>query len=414
MAIIRPFRALRPKPEFVSKVAALPYDVFSVSEARARVSGNKYSFLRVDKPEIELTDKEEHNIRLYEKAKENLGKLLKDVYLEDESPYLYIYQLGKEDKLQTGLVGLTSIDDYVNNIIKKHEHTLKTKEIERVNHVKYTKAHTGPILMTYRKNDEIKKILKNWMSQNSPIYDFKSEDGILQRVWIIDNDEILATLRKLFSKINSLYIADGHHRSAAAVNVGLSMRKENPNWTGDEEFNFFLSVIFPDDELTILDYNRLLRDLGGHTEEEIIDKISQDFKIIYTGDKPLKPRTKNEYGMYLGGYWYLLEGRSEFLDVKNPVEKLDVYILHQYIIKPIFGIKDPRTDTRIDFVGGNRGTQELQKRVDSGEAKVAFCMYPTSINELMDVADKGLTMPPKSTWFEPKLLSGIFIHPIGS
>lgn len=412
MAIIRPFKAFRPVPELVSKVAALPYDVVTTKEAREKAKDNRYSFLHIDRPEIAFEEGiDPYDAKVYEKAREKLfGMINEKVYIQDLQPCLYIYQLNRQDRIQKGIVACTSIDDYINDIIKKHEHTLPLKEQDRINHIKYTDAHTGPILMTYRENSRITDIIDDWISSHSPIYDFVSMDNVLQTVWVIDDEKTIDELLGLFAKVDALYIADGHHRAAAAVKVGLEKRQENPNYTGDEEFNYFLSVIFPDTQLTILAYNRVVKDLNGLSQQELLDKIKQNFDIVYEGKEAFIPKEKHLFGMYIGGKWYGLKAKPGSFNEKDPVESLDVSILHNLIIAPIFDITNPRTDNRIDFVGGAKGVEELKNRVDSGEMSVAFSLFPTPIEDLMCIADSGCIMPPKSTWFEPKLQSGIFIH----
>ncbi|HHW01607.1 MAG TPA: DUF1015 domain-containing protein [Thermoanaerobacterales bacterium] len=412
MATIKPFKAYRPLPELVKKVAALPYDVVSVDEARKMTKGNETSFLHVDKPEIDFDQSiNPHDERIYEKARENLnGMIQKGVFVKDTEECLYIYRLEKNGKSQKGLVTCTSIDDYASNTIKKHENTLAPKEQDRINHVKYTNAHTGPILMAYRKNPEITAIIDEWSCEKPAVYNFISDDGVAQTVWIIDDKGIIKKIVELFSEVSSLYIADGHHRAAAAVKVGMMRRLEEPDFTGDEEYNYFLSVIFPDDELTILEYNRVIRDLNGLSEEELLQKIAEKFDIVYEGKAKYRPEKRHTFGMYMNGQWYGLCARVGTFNEDDPVARLDVSILQNNIIEPVFGISNPRNDSRIDFVGGIKGLDELERRVDSGEMKIAFSMYPTSMEDLMNIADAGQIMPPKSTWFEPKLRSGIFIH----
>jgi len=412
MAIIRPFKALRPVPELVSKVAALPYDVVTTKEAAEIVRNNKYSFLRVDRSEVtfdEAIDPYDH--RVYAKAQEILTSMINEkVYLQDEKPCLYIYQLNRQNHIQKGIVACTSIDDYLNDVIKKHEHTLPVKEQDRINHVSYTDAHTGPILMTYRENSQITEVIDNWTSSHRPVYDFVSMDNVGQTVWIIDDDDTIAEIVSLFAEVENLYIADGHHRAAAAVKVGIARRQEEPNYTGDEEFNYFLSVIFPDTQLTILAYNRVIKDLNGLSQHDIMEKIKANFEIVYAGQEAFTPDAKHFFGMYIDGKWYGLKAKPGTFNEDDPVANLDVSILHDLIIAPVFGITNPRTDKRIDFVGGAKGAEELERRVNSGEMSVAFLLFPTPIDDLMTISDAGCIMPPKSTWFEPKLQSGIFIH----
>lgn len=409
MAVIRQFKAIRPTPEMAEKVAALPYDVVNSEEAAEMVIGNPYSFLHVDKAEIDLpAGTDIYSPEVYEKAKSNLEKMITDgVLVQDEKPMLYVYELTMDGRSQTGIVACTSIDEYMQGIIKKHELTREDKEQDRIRHVDICNANTGPIFLAYRTVDEISEIVDN-VKKNAPVYDFTAEDGIIHRAWIIDDEETINRLVKLFKDVPNLYIADGHHRNASAAKVGLKRRNENPNYTGDEEFNYYLAVIFPSDQLKILDYNRVVKDLNGLSEEEFIKKLSEKFDIIETEGRA-KPDKAYDFGMYMDGKWYMLTAKDE-IKSKDAVKGLDVSILQDNVLIPILGIGDIRTDKRIDFVGGIRGLGELEKRVDSGEMKVAFAMYPTSIEQLMTIADENKIMPPKSTWFEPKLRSGLFIH----
>lgn len=409
MAVIRQFKAIRPTPEMAEKVAALPYDVVNSEEAAEMVIGNPYSFLHVDKAEIDLpAGTDIYSPEVYEKAKSNLEKMITDgVLVQDEKPMLYVYELTMDGRSQTGIVACTSIDEYMQGIIKKHELTREDKEQDRIRHVDICNANTGPIFLAYRTVDEISEIVDN-VKKNAPVYDFTAEDGIIHRAWIIDDEETINRLVKLFKDVPNLYIADGHHRNASAAKVGLKRRNENPNYTGDEEFNYYLAVIFPSDQLKILDYNRVVKDLNGLSEEEFIKKLSEKFDIVETEGRA-KPDKAYDFGMYMDGKWYMLTAKDE-IKSKDAVKGLDVSILQDNVLIPILGIGDIRTDKRIDFVGGIRGLGELEKRVNSGEMKVAFAMYPTSIEQLMTIADENKIMPPKSTWFEPKLRSGLFIH----
>lgn len=412
MSIIRPFKGYRPTQELCSKVAALPYDVMTSDEAREMVKDNPYSFLHIDKAEIDLPkDTDHYSDVVYQKAKDNLWNMVKDgIYIQDKKPVLYIYQLTMNGKSQTGLVACTSIDEYIENKIKKHELTRADKEEDRIRHVDTCNANTGPIFLTYKNKENIDKII-NKAIENEPIYDFTAEDGIKHTVWLIDNDEVINGLISEFKSVPALYIADGHHRNASAVKVGLKRRQENPNYTGDEEFNYYLSVIFPDNQLYIMDYNRVVKDLNGLSKEEFIAKVSEKFDVAeYNGNDCYKPSEKHTFGMYLDKKWYSLKAKDAIVDENDTVACLDVSILQKELLAPILGIGDPRTDKRIDFVGGIRGLKELEKRVDSGEMKVAFSMYPTTMEQLMNIADDNKIMPPKSTWFEPKLRSGIFVH----
>ncbi len=412
MSIIRPFKGYRPTQELCSKVAALPYDVMTSDEAREMVKDNPYSFLHIDKAEIDLPkDTDHYSDVVYQKAKDNLWNMVKDgIYIQDKKPVLYIYQLTMNGKSQTGLVACTSIDEYIENKIKKHELTRADKEEDRIRHVDTCNANTGPIFLTYKNKENIDKII-NKAIEKEPIYDFTAEDGIKHTVWLIDNDEVINSLISEFKSIPALYIADGHHRNASAVKVGLKRRQENPNYTGDEEFNYYLSVIFPDNQLYIMDYNRVVKDLNGLNKDEFIAKVSEKFDVAeYNGNDCYKPSEKHTFGMYLDKKWYSLKAKDAIVDENDTVACLDVSILQKELLSPILGIGDPRTDKRIDFVGGIRGLKELEKRVDSGEMKVAFSMYPTTMEQLMNIADDNKIMPPKSTWFEPKLRSGIFVH----
>lgn len=409
MAVIRPFKGIRPIKELANKIAALPYDVMDSDEAREMVKGNPYSFLHVDKAEIDLpNDIDAYDDRVYEKAKENLDKMIeKGYYIEDEKPKFYIYRQVMKGRSQVGLVGCASIDDYTNNIIKKHELTREDKEIDRINHVYKCEAHTGPIFLTYRANKNISNIINEWMKKE-PVYDFKSEDGVSHTVWIIDDEGTVNKVSELFKSVEYLYIADGHHRSASAVKVGHIKRAENEEYTGDEEFNYFLSISYPDSELEVLDYNRTVKDLNGLSKEEFLNKVSENF-IVTKSNEQVKPKEKHTFGMYLEKQWYLLEARNGIFNPDDPVDQLDVSILQNNLLKPILGIDDPRKSKRIKFVGGIRGLRELERRADT-DMKVSFSMYATTTDDIMDIADSGRIMPPKSTWFEPKPRSGLFIH----
>ncbi len=410
MAILRPFKAIRPTPDKADKVGALPYDVMNSDEAREMVKGNPYSFLHVDKAEIDLPkDTYIYDEKVYEKAKENLEKLISDgILVQDAKPMLYIYRQIMNGRAQTGLVGCTAVDDYIDNIIKKHEFTRADKEADRIHHVDTCNANTGPIFLTHRENKTVSDIVENWKNSHSPVYDFVSADGISQTVWVINDDSTVEALVNEYAKIPYLYIADGHHRCASAVKVG-ERRRNGSEYDRNAEFNFFLSVIFPCNELKIMDYNRVIADLNGLSAEEFIAKISEKFTVKKMGREPYAPKERHTFGMFLDGEWYCLSAKSEFINENDPVECLDVSILQNNLISPVLGIDDPRTDKRIDFVGGIRGLSELERRVNEG-MRVAFSMYPTSLSELMNIADAGKVMPPKSTWFEPKLLSGLFIH----
>ncbi len=411
MAIIRPFKAYRPVKEYVKDIAALPYDVMSSKEAREIVKNNKYSFLRVDRAEVNLAESVgEYDKVVYDTANQVLENMIeKGLYIQEKTPAIYIYQQIMDGRGQKGIVCCTSVDDYINNIIKKHERTRLLKEIDRVNHVDICNANTGPIFLTYRNNDEISSIVEEW-SKKVPVYDFISEDGNGHRVWIIDDNIIIEKLVKLFKSIKYLYIADGHHRSASAVKVALNRRKQLGKYTGDEEFNYFLSIIYPDTELKVFDYNRTVKDLNGLSEEEFFSKVEESFYLSKSeGNKPVTPKKKHEFGMYMNKQWFILRAKDGSFDENNSIDSLDVSILQNNILNPILGISDPTKSERIEFIGGIRGLKELENRADT-DMKVSFSMYATTIDDIMNVADNGKTMPPKSTWFEPKPRSGIFIH----
>lgn len=409
MAVFKAFKAFRPSKENQSLIPALPYDVMNSQEARKMVEGKPLSFLHVDKPEVDLDENiDVYSQQVYDKAKENLQNLENSgALIQDETPCLYIYKQVMNGRSQTGLVGCASIDDYKNNVIKKHEFTLAKKEQDRINHVNTCDANTGPIFLTYRKNDDVSSIITKWMTDNEPVYDFVHDD-VSQTVWVIDDARIVAQLEGLFGKIEAMYIADGHHRCASAVKVGDMRRQQNPDYNGDEEFNFFLAVTFPDEELEIMDYNRVVKDLNGYDFDKFVSLVSEKFDIEKV-EGVCKPSRKNTFGMYYDNQWYQLTAKAGTFDESDPVDRLDVSILQNNLLDPILGIKDPKTDNRIDFIGGIRGLGELERRVGE-DMVIAFAMYPTSIDDLMSIADADKTMPPKSTWFEPKLLSGVFIH----
>jgi len=412
MPVIKPFKAFRPQPELVSKVASPPYDVLNAEEARQLAKDNPFSFLHVNKAEIDLDFSVDHyDQRVYEKARGNLDKLIENkVYLQDKQEKIYIYRQIMKGKAQTGLVVCVSIDDYLKGKIKKHENTRKDKEKDRINHIGFTDANTGPVFITYKAKDKIKQMVNKWIKKENPVYDFTSEDGITHTCWVIDGESTIQQLIESFAEIDFLYIADGHHRATAATKVGLKRREQYKDYTGEEEFNYFLSVLFPHDELYIMDYNRLVADLAGNSKEEFFQKISEKFNIEeQSGKGQYQPEARHTFGMYLSNCWFKLTAKPGTFNEDDVVDSLDVSILQNNLLSPILGIEDPQTDQRIEFVGGIRGLEELEKRVKAG-FKIAFSLYPTSIEELMKVADAEKLMPPKSTWFEPKLRSGIFIH----
>ena len=412
MAEIRPFVCVRPAEELASRVAALPYDVYNRQEAKEEVQREPLSFLKIDRAETNFDDSvDTYAPEVYEKAKELLQKDKQEgVYITDEDRSYYIYQLVMDGRPQTGLVACSSVDDYMNHVIKKHENTREDKEIDRITHVDTCSAQTGPIFLAYRSDKGIHDIVASYVEKETPIYDFTAVDVIAHRVWKIAKKEDVDAIYQAFQNIQQIYIADGHHRAASAVKVGLKRRQENPGYTGEEEFNYFLSVLFPHDELRILDYNRTVKDLNGRSLTQFLEEIGKNF-IVEKAEGQVRPEKKGTFGMYTEGQWYHLTAKPELFEGKDAVGSLDVSVLQDYLLGPVLGIGDPRTDQRIDFIGGIRGLSELEKRADS-DMKISFSMYPTSITELFDVADQELLMPPKSTWFEPKLRSGLFIHEI--
>ncbi len=413
MAKIRPFCAYRPKKGLEQKIAALPYDVYNREEACAVVKENPDSFLAIDRAETQFgMDVDTYAPEVYDKARDMLRRQITDgKFVKEEKPCYYLYEQVMNGRSQTGIVACASIDDYQNNIIKKHENTRADKEQDRIRHVDICNMQTGPIFLAYRSNEVLREITAKAKALE-PVYDFVSEDGIVHRVWVISHEEWVETIHKTFENIPAIYIADGHHRCASAVKVGLKRREENPNYSGEEEYNYFLSVLFADEELHILDYNRVVKDLKGLSKEEFLNKVSECFEVKEVGSEPYSPKEKGCFGMYLEGKWYELKAK-EAIRSTDAVKGLDVSILQDYLLNPILGIEDPKTDKRIDFVGGIRGLKELERRVAT-DMKLAFSMYPTSIQELFDVADADRLMPPKSTWFEPKLRSGLFLHDLES
>ena len=411
MSVIRPFRAIRPQKEYAARVAALPYDVMNSAEAREKVKGNPYSFIHVDKAEVDLpVGTDLYSDAVYAKAAENLRKLSEEgVCFTEDAPRLYLYRQTWNGVTQTGVVGCAAVDDYLKGVIKRHELTRADKEQDRIRHVDTCNANTGPIFLAYRRSGAIDAVIDKYTA-TAPEYDFVSEGGVQNTVWVIGDPADVAALEEGFRGVASLYIADGHHRAASAVKVALKRREENPGYTGEEEFNFFLAVYFRADELKLLDYNRLLKDTGGLTDEELFAKLGHVFDIKKSGE-PVKPAARHTFGMYYKAQWYALTLKNGLCDENDPVASLDVSLLQTLVNEPIFGIGDPRTDQRIDFVGGIRGLAELEKRCRE-DMTLAFSLYPTQLTELMAIADAGQIMPPKSTWFEPKLLSGLFIHPL--
>ena len=408
MAEIKTFRAVRPAEGMAQKIAALPYDVYNRQEAREQVQGDRDTFLRIDRPETQFSQEYDmYAPEVYQKARSLFEEMEQDGrYIEDSDDCYYIYQLTMEGRVQNGIVACASIDDYMNGVIKKHENTREEKEQDRIRHVDCMNAQTGPIFLAYRANEMLRRVVAEACKEQT-LYDFTSEDAITHRVFKIDRKEQIDTIRETFHNMEQIYIADGHHRAASAVKVGLQRRKEHPDYDGTEEFNYFLAVLFPDEELKILPYNRVVADLNGLTKEAFLEQVAQSFEVKEC-ERPVAPKEKAVFGMYLDQRWYELQAK-ESVKSTDPVEGLDVSILQNALLGPVLGIHDPRTDKRIDFVGGIRGLAELERRCRE-DMKLAFSMYPTSIGELFAVADAGRLMPPKSTWFEPKLRSGLFIH----
>lgn len=411
MADIIPFQAIRPRADLADRIAALPYDVYSRQEAAEAVKGDDYTFLRIDRPETQFpSDYDMYAPEVYEKARKMLDQMIEDdFFLQEKRRAYYVYELVMDGRSQVGIGACASVDDYDSRVIKKHENTRADKEADRIRHVDVCSAQTGPIFLAYRRQEEIEREVRRAM-ETPPVYDFTADDGITHRIWVIDEEEAVERIRSAFQKVDSIYIADGHHRCASAVNVSKKRRAAFPDYTGQEEFNFFLSVLFPDDQLMIMDYNRVVRTGEDFDGKAFFSVLEKTFQVQKLGKEPYHPQKKGEIGMYYADSWYRLTINSECYK-GDPVEDLDVAILQRYLLEPAFGIKDPKTDERIDFVGGIRGLTELERRVHT-DAKVAFAMYPTDIHELFAVSDAGRLMPPKSTWFEPKLRSGLLIHRI--
>ncbi|MBQ8664146.1 MAG: DUF1015 domain-containing protein [Eubacterium sp.] len=411
MATIRPFAGIRPCQEKVSNIAALPYDVYNRAEAKAEVEKEPDSFLKIDRAETQFEDTvDTYAPEVYRRAHDTLWDMVaKGDFIREEAPCYYIYELTMDGRTQTGITACASIDDYQNNVIKKHENTRAEKEADRIRHVDCCNAQTGPIFLAYRANEVISAVVAK-VKTEQPVYDFVSPDGIGHRVWIIAGAEDIEAIQTAFAGINEIYIADGHHRCASAVRVGQMRRETHPDYDGTEEFNYFLSVLFPDEELMILDYNRVVKDLNGMTPEAFLAKMQELFTVTAVSKEDRKPEKTGTFSMYLEGQWYLCEVPADKIPT-DPVKGLDVSLLQDLLLTPVLAIGDPKTDPRIDFVGGIRGLDELERRCTL-DAAVAFAMYPTSIAQLFAVADADLLMPPKSTWFEPKLRSGIFIHEI--
>jgi uncharacterized protein (DUF1015 family) len=410
MADVKPFQCIRPNKDVVSRVAALPYDVYSREEAKIEVTKEPMSFLAIDRAETGFNDTVDiYDERVYTRAKDLLEQQIQEgIFVKDTEECYYIYELIMNGRSQTGLVACSSIDDYLNNIIKKHENTREGKELDRIRHVDACDAQTGPIFLAYRSQEDINRIISE-IKKNEALYSFTATDGIIHNVWRIEDKDKITSIQNAFAKIDDIYIADGHHRAASAVKVGLKRRELNKGYDGTEEFNYFLSVLFPENQLMIMPYNRVIQDLNGYDRKEFLSKISEYFKVEAIGEEAYAPDQKGCFGMYLDEKWYKLTACDDIRNCNDPVDCLDVSLLQDYLLDKILGINDPRVDNRIHFVGGIRGLEELEKRVKEGMT-VAFSMYPTSITQLFDVSDAGRLMPPKSTWFEPKLRSGLFIH----
>lgn len=410
MAVIKAFECIRPDEKVADRVAALPYDVYNREEALKEVEREPLSFLAIDRAETQFDSSvDTYADCVYDKARELLDSRIADgTFITDTDKAYYVYELTMNGRTQTGIAACASIDDYNNNIIKKHENTRADKEQDRINHVDRCSAQTGPIFLAYRADEVIRNEVAK-AKETKSLYSFTSPDGIRHQVYKISNAQSVENIEKAFAGIDDIYIADGHHRAASAVKVGLKRREEHPDYTGEEEFNYFLSVLFPDEELMIMPYNRVVKDLNGYSKEEFIKKIEEKFEIEESA-AAVEPAYKAEFGMYLDEKWYKLKAKKDILS-DDPVDGLDVAILQNNLLEPVLGIHDPKTDKRIDFVGGIRGLLELEKRCHT-DCVLAFSMYPTSIAELFAVADAGRLMPPKSTWFEPKLRSGLFIHKI--
>ncbi|QIB69883.1 DUF1015 domain-containing protein [Aminipila butyrica] len=411
MAIIRPFKAIRPEKKYADKVVSLPYDVMNRAEAAHMADGNPYSFLHICRSEIDMPEQENpYDHSVYQRAKANIAQNLEDgVFVQEKKPVLYLYKQVMDGRAQVGIVGCVSVDEYMNNDIKKHEFTRVEKEKDRINHFDICNANTEPVFLTYRDNKKIRSLMEGWIANHEALYDLETPDGIQHVLWTVDDDSTIQALSELFGEVPALYIADGHHRSASACKVGLKRREENPDYTGEEEFNFFMAVVFPDSDLKIFDYNRVVKDLNGHTPEQFLTKIKEaGFEVEELGTDAYRPEGKHIFGMYLQKKWYKLTAGPAMVP-DHVIDSLDVSILQDKLLAPILGIADPRTDKRIDFVGGIRGLEELERRTET-DMLVAFAVHPVGIEDLLTVADHDMVMPPKSTWFEPKLGSGLFVH----
>lgn len=412
MATVRPFAALRPPAAYAEQVSSLPYDVMNHEEAKAMASGKPTSFLHICRSDIDLSDASRiHEPEAYAKARENLVRFEKEgILVRDERPCFYIYRQIMHGRVQTGIVGCASVDEYLDGTIKRHELTRAEKELDRINHFDACSAQTEPVFLAYRKHEEISRTINEWIKFHRPDYDFKTEDGVVHLLWKVDGEDAISAVLKGFEEVDSLYIADGHHRTASSAAVSKMRRESCPDYTGNEEFNYLMAVIFCDEDLFIMDYNRVVKDLNGCSEEEFISRIKEKFVVepVET-TQGYSPTGKHEFGMLLSGQWYSITARQGLYPEDDPIESLDCAILQNLVLQPILGIDDPRTSERIDFVGGIRGLKELEKRCAT-DMKIAFSLYPVTMEDLFRVADAGEIMPPKSTWFEPKLRSGLFVH----
>lgn len=412
MATIRPFAAIRPPKAYAAQVSSLPYDVMNHEEACAMAAGNPSSYLHICRADIDTSEAEIHAPITYEKSRLNLEEFLRrGILIREEKPCYYIYRQMMWGRVQTGIVGCAAVDEYLDGTIKKHELTRKEKELDRINHFDTCSTQTEPVFLAYRKHEGISTAIREWIKFHKPEYDFTSEDGVTHLLWPVTDDEVISAIRQGFEEVPTLYIADGHHRTASSAAVSAKRREQHPDYTGEEEFNYLMAVTFCDEDLFIMDYNRVVMDLNGLSREDFLTRISKDFTLSpISGATPYAPRHKHEFGMFLADRWYSLTAREGSFNPKHPIESLDCAILQSNLLAPILGIEDPRTSERIDFVGGIRGLEELRQR--AGENGVAFALYPVTMEDLFHVADSGEIMPPKSTWFEPKLRSGLFAHEI--
>jgi uncharacterized protein (DUF1015 family) len=412
MAIIRAFKGFRPRADLVAQIASRPYDVLSSEEAAVEAAGNPYSFYHVIKSEIDLPEEPDHYSRkVYDKATENLQSFIRQgIFVQDEKPCLYIYAQTMWGRTQYGLVACASVSDYLSDVIRKHELTRVEKEEDRKNHIRITNFNSEPVFFAYPDHEEIDRLVNRY-TEARPEFDFTTADGIHHQLWVISDAHTIHRMETIFAQeIPYTYIADGHHRTAAAAHVGEERKRQNPAHRGDEEYNFFMAVHFPASQLTIIDYNRVVKDLNGHTPEQLLKQLEKTFIVLPKGTTEYKPQRLHEFSMYLEGKWYALEAKSGTFNDNDPIGALDVTLLSEHVLDKILDIKDLRNSKRIDFVGGIRGLGELKRRVDSGEMAVAFALYPVSMEQLINIADTGNIMPPKTTWFEPKLRSGLFVH----